>query len=60
MKKTYIQPQSDAVRLFAEDSLLTGSNTSLKVVDNETIDAGDARSAGMGGWNAADWSNTED
>lgn len=58
MKKTYMQPQSAAIRLFAEDSLLTGSDTKLKIVD-ETIDAGDARSAGKG-WNASDWTTDED
>ena len=58
MKKTYIQPQSDVVRLYAEDSLLTGSKT-LNVVDDETISAGEARSAGQG-WNAADWTSDED
>lgn len=58
MKKTYMQPQSAVVRLFAEDSLLTGSKT-LNVVDDETISAGEARSAGMG-WDATDWSSDED
>lgn len=59
MKKTYMQPQSATIRLFAEDSLLTGSDTKLKVVDDESINAEDARSAGMG-WNASDWSTNED
>lgn len=53
-----MQPQSDVVRLYAEDSLLTGSKT-LNVVNDETISADEARSAGMG-WNAADWSSDED
>lgn len=51
MKKTYIAPQSMAVTLFTEGTLLSASKV-LNVDENKSINGDDARSAGF------EWSNT--
>lgn len=60
MKKTYQAPAITVVDMLTENGLLAGSNTPHITIDsNNGIDAGDAF-AGKGGWNSADWSETEE
>lgn len=54
MKKTYIKPSVKAVSLFAEGEILANS---IKVDPSESTDKA---FAGKGGWNADDWSGTDE
>lgn len=56
MKKTYIAPNATAVRLFAEEDLLTMSMDVSTTEKNGT----DALSNEKGGWNSSDWSSVDE
>lgn len=56
MKKTYIAPNATAVRLFAEEDLLT---MSLDVSTTEK-DGTEALSNEKGSWNSSDWSSVDE
>lgn len=56
MKKTYIAPNATAVRLFAEEDLLT---MSLSVSTTEKAGT-DALSNKKDGWNSSDWSSVDE
>lgn len=56
MKKTYIAPIATAVRLFAEEDLLTMSMGVSTTEKNGT----DALSNKKGGWNSSDWSSVDE
>ncbi len=56
MKKTYIAPNATAVRLFAEEDLLTMSMGVSTTEKNGT----DALSNEKGGWNSSDWSSVDE
>lgn len=56
MKKTYIAPNATAVRLFAEEDLLTMSMGVSTTEKNGT----DALSNEKGSWNSSDWSSVEE
>lgn len=56
MKKTYIAPNATAVRLFAEEDLLT---MSMGVSTTEKIGT-DALSNEKGSWNSSDWSSVDE
>ena len=56
MKKTYIAPNATAVRLFAEEDLLTMSMGVSTTEKNGT----DALSNERGGWNSSDWSSVDE
>ena len=59
MKKAYIKPASEAVILYAEAALLSGSGDSITITPGENTDQ--ALSEGRGGWNSSNWSdNSED
>lgn len=56
MKKTYIAPNATAVRLFAEEDLLT-----MSIERTSTEKAGtEALSNEKGGWNSCDWSSVDE
>lgn len=57
MKKAYIKPASEAVVLYAEAALLSGSlgGDSITIVSGEETD--EALSGGRDGWNSVDWSD---
>lgn len=56
MKKTYIAPNATAVRLFAEEDLLT-----MNMGVSTTEKAGtDALSNKKDGWNSSDWSSVDE
>lgn len=56
MKKTYIAPNATAVRLFAEEDLLTMSLSVSETEKNGT----DALSNEKDGWNSSDWSSVDE
>lgn len=56
MKKTYIAPNATAVRLFAEEDLLT---MSMGVSTTEKAGT-DALSNKKDGWNSSDWSSVDE
>ncbi len=56
MKKTYIAPNATAVRLFAEEDLLTMSLSVSETEKNGT----DALSNEKGSWNSSDWSSVDE
>lgn len=56
MKKTYIAPNATAVRLFAEEDLLT---MSLGVSETEK-EGTEALSNEKGSWNSSDWSSVDE
>ena len=56
MKKTYIAPNATAVRLFAEEDLLTMSMGVSTTEKNGT----DALSNEKGDWNSSDWSSVDE
>lgn len=56
MKKTYIAPNATAVRLFAEEDLLT---MSMGVSTTEKAGT-DALSNEKGSWNSSDWSSVDE
>lgn len=56
MKKTYIAPNATAVRLFAEEDLLT---MSMGVSTTEK-DGTEALSNKKDGWNSSDWSSVDE
>ena len=56
MKKTYIAPNATAVRLFAEEDLLTMSLSVSETEKNGT----DALSNEKEGWNSSDWSSVDE
>lgn len=56
MKKTYIAPNATAVRLFAEEDLLTMSMGVSTTEENGT----DALSNEKGSWNSSDWSSVDE
>lgn len=56
MKKTYIAPNATAVRLFAEEDLLTMSMGVSTTEKNGT----EALSNKKGGWNSSDWSSVDE
>lgn len=56
MKKTYITPNATAVRLFAEEDLLTMSMGVSTTEKNGT----DALSNEKGSWNSSDWSSVDE
>lgn len=56
MKKTYIAPNATAVRLFAEEDLLTMSMGVSTTEKNGT----EALSNKKGGWNSCDWSSVDE
>ncbi len=56
MKKTYIAPNATAVRLFAEEDLLTMSMGVSTTEKNGT----DALSNEKGSWNSCDWSSVDE
>lgn len=56
MKKTYIAPNATAVRLFAEEDLLT---MSMGVSTTEK-DGTEALSNEKGSWNSSDWSSIDE
>lgn len=56
MKKTYIAPNATAVRLFAEEDLLTMSMGVSTTEKNGT----DALSNKKDGWNSSDWSSVDE
>lgn len=56
MKKTYIAPNATAVRLFAEEDLLT-----MSIERTSTEKAGtEALSNEKDGWNSSDWSSVDE
>lgn len=56
MKKTYIAPNATAVRLFAEEDLLT-----MSIERTSTEKAGtEALSNEKGSWNSCDWSSVDE
>lgn len=56
MEKTYIAPNATAVRLFAEEDLLTMSMGVSTTEKNGT----DALSNEKGSWNSSDWSSVDE
>lgn len=56
MKKTYIAPNATAVRLFAEEDLLT---MSMGVSTTEK-DGTEALSNEKGSWSSSDWSSVDE